>query len=364
MREKLLKSRLLAVTTGIVLAAMLTACSSSATSSSTASETQSSASGTRTIKDTNGNDVEIPAEVTKVAPTIGAFAAVTAMLGASDEIVAAATSAISDRFKETYPDYEKANPNNYDTKNVEDIIASGAQVAFGPDSLTEDQISQLNGAGVSFVTVDKLSTVDEMASSYEVIGEILGGEHQEKATRLAETYRSNAADAAKRTAGLSDDQRVPTMELRAGSDQYSTINSKDISNEFIESAGGRNVAADFTAAGQGTGLTVSAEQVVAWNPAMIFTLTQDSKAAILADPALATVDAVRNQNVQVCPSGVYAWCVRSAEGALTPYWLGTLLQPELFSDIDMVDQVKDFYKEYATEPDDEGAREILAGPQS
>ena len=66
--------------------------------------------------DSGGKDVEIPADVTRVAPTIGAFSAVTAMLGASGKITAAATSALSPRFKATYPDYEKANPKGFDTK--------------------------------------------------------------------------------------------------------------------------------------------------------------------------------------------------------------------------------------------------------
>ena len=100
-------------------AALIAACSPATQQSPDApAASGSAASGTRMVKDSSGNDVEIPAEVTKVAPTIGAFSAVTAMLGASNKIVAAATSALSPRFKATYPDYEKANPNGYDTKNV------------------------------------------------------------------------------------------------------------------------------------------------------------------------------------------------------------------------------------------------------
>ena len=145
-------------------AALIAACSPATQQSPDApAASGSAASGTRMVKDSSGNDVEIPAEVTKVAPTIGAFSAVTAMLGASNKIVAAATSALSPRFKATYPDYEKANPNGYDTKNVEDIIASGAQVVYGPGTLTEEQLAQLKGAGIAFVAIEKLSTVEEMS---------------------------------------------------------------------------------------------------------------------------------------------------------------------------------------------------------
>lgn len=205
-------------------AALIAACSPATQQSPDApAASGSAASGTRMVKDSSGNDVEIPAEVTKVAPTIGAFSAVTAMLGASNKIVAAATSALSPRFKATYPDYEKANPNGYDTKNVEDIIASGAQVVYGPGTLTEEQLAQLKGAGIAFVAIEKLSTVEEMSQAFTIIGNILGGDHQKKAEELVKLYKGNVDDTAKRTASLAGSDRVPVLQLRAEGNEYSTI---------------------------------------------------------------------------------------------------------------------------------------------
>ena len=46
---------------------------------------------------------------------------------------------------------------------------------------------------------------------------------------------------------------------------------------------------------------------------------------------------------------------------MTP-WLGTILYPELFEDVDMEQVVMDFYKDwYQTEIDAETASEILEG---
>ena len=70
---------------------------------------------------------------------------------------------------------------------------------------------------------------------------------------------------------------------------------------------------------------------------------QAGKEVIENNPALATVDAVANGKVEVCPFGIYLWSVRSGEGAILPFWLSTNLYPELFSDIDMRDVVKDFF---------------------
>ncbi len=87
-----------------------------------------------------------------------------------------------------------------------------------------------------------------------------------------------------------------------------------------------------------------------------------AKEEIMADEALTEVDAVKNGNVIVIPSGCYYWSVRSGEGALMTPWLVSVLHPELFPELDMVQEVKDFYSNfYGYELTDELAEGILAG---
>jgi iron complex transport system substrate-binding protein len=93
-------------------------------------------------------------------------------------------------------------------------------------------------------------------------------------------------------------------------------------------------------------LTVDAEQIVAWNPQVIMTSNQTGRDAVLKDPALQTVSAVRSGRVYVCPYGIYLWSVRSGEGAMLPIWLGTKLYPDLFADTDMRVVVKNFFNNF------------------
>jgi iron complex transport system substrate-binding protein len=105
-----------------------------------------------------------------------------------------------------------------------------------------------------------------------------------------------------------------------------------------------------------------AETIVGWNPDHIIATNRQARDAIMADPALATVAAVRNAHVAVCPSGIFLWSVRSGEGAMMPLWLGTILHPELFADIDMRAVVRDFFRDfYRYEAPDEEIERILAG---
>ena len=129
---------------------------------------------TRTIKDSEGKEVEVPAQVDKAAPTIGAFAHITSMLGAQDKVVASVTK-LSDIYHKVFP---KANPNNTDVKNVEEVIASGAQVVYGPN-VSDEQQAQYDAAGITTVKINAFSNAEELKSTISLIAEILGGDAPE-----------------------------------------------------------------------------------------------------------------------------------------------------------------------------------------
>lgn len=346
-------------------------------------------SSTRTVTDSEGNEVEIPENVTAVAPGIGAFAQVTEMLeNGEGKVVAAATQQITDDFKEVFKDYAESNAENYDSSSVEDLIASGAQVVYGPKSMyTEEQLQQLKQAGIAFVSISNLSDSQSMMDSFKLIGQILGKEEEERAEKFCDYYQASIDDCQSRTKDLDEDSKVKVLRLSVNGGTYSTVNKTDIFNSIAEEAGGINVSADYETTENGdsgkggnqqqgnggqnargqqgggkAGLTVDAEQILEWNPDVIITLTNDSVDEITNDPALADVNAVKNGKVYNTPQGLYLWGVRSGENAMMTPWLGQVLYPDLFEDVDMKQIVKEFYADwYDTELDDAGAEAVLAG---
>lgn len=322
---------------------------------------------TRTVKGDDGVEVEIPYTVTKAAPIIGAFAQMTEMLTTGGgKIVAAATNNISDYFKEVFPDYVQSNPNEYDSTSVEDLIAAGAQVAYGPSSIfSEDQIAQLSDAGIAYVPIDNIATVEDICNAFMIIGQILGEEEYDRAKDFVDYYQGNIDLCSERIANVAAEDKVSFLNLFYSADTYTTTNGNDISNEYIEAAGGVNVAKDYSLDAGGNSITVDAEQIVAWNPQFIMASSQAGKEAIMADSSLSTVDAVVNDNVEVCPYGVYLWCVRSGEGSMLPLWIGVNLYPELFEDIYMETVVHDFFNSwYNYDISDNEVTNILAGDAS
>ena len=322
---------------------------------------------TRTVTDSNGNEVTIPAQVERVAPTMGAFAQATEMFCAGNgKIAAASNKQISDAFKAVFTDYNESNPNSYDSSSVEDLIAADVQVVYGPASVySDEQLEQLRQAGIAVVALNKLSTVEDMCNNFLTIGEILGDEEYARAQQFVEYYKQSISDAQQRASKLTDAQKHTVLQMNVSGDQYVCADDKDISNAYYEAVGAKNVAAGYEGAQSGQYRSVDAEQIVKWNPEYIVTMNTNVKDQILSDSALADVDAVKNGNVYVCPTALYLWCVRSAEGALMAPWLGSVMYPELYADQDMQQVLQDFYKNfYNTELSDADAQNILSGATS
>ena len=393
-----MKRKIVAIMLSVsMMAGMITGCGGTGNTSKEEKTTQTEATtedteSTRTVTDSDGNEVEIPKEVTAVAPSIGAFAQVTEMLlNGEGKITAAATQQISDDFKSVFKDYTESNPDNYDASSVEDLIASGTQVVYGPKSAyTDEQIQQMEQAGIAFVNISNLSDSKSIMESFKLIGEILGDKEAERAEKFCDYYQDSIDDCQSRVEDLDDSSKAKVLRLGVNGGTYSTVNKTDIFNSIVEEAGGINVSADYevtengnggqgqstqsqgqTAQGQGgqgqqgggkAGLTVDAEQILQWNPDVIITMSNDSVEEIKNDPALADVTAVKNGAVYNTPQGLYMWGVRSGENAMMTPWLGQILYPDLYKDIDMKQIVKDFYENwYNTELDDAGAEAVLAG---
>ncbi len=372
------------VTRGVI--AVMAACALALAMVGCAGGGSGQSSSTRTVIAADGTQVEIPAQVTKVAPNIGALAEVTMIVSKGDPVIsAAATQQITDKFKQYFPRYSEGNPNDYSAQSVEDLIASGTQVVFGISSMySDDQLDQLKQAGIAFVPINSVSTVDELCDATELIGEILGGDYQQQAQKFSTYWKQQLSDAQNATASVSSKQTI--LEAMYNSGSFTTVNSSDIMNEYFEAAGLTNVAADLQKSSAGSngqssgsngqnsgnksgggaqGITIDAESIAQMNPEWIITNSQEGKEALMSNPALSKVKAIANNHVLVSPQGAYLWIVRSGEGAMVPMWLVSQVYPDLAGDYDAKTAVKDFFKEYYSyDLDDAAVEGILAGQSS
>ena len=106
---------------------------------------------------------------------------------------------------------------------------------------------------------------------------------------------------------------------------------------------------------------VSMEKVLEWNPD-ILVIDFGSPAEVYDSPKWKSINAVKNKKVFKQPIGIFIWDRPTAESAvLHPLWLAKTAYPERFADINMVQEIKKFYREVMSfNLTDEHAQSILA----
>ena len=106
---------------------------------------------------------------------------------------------------------------------------------------------------------------------------------------------------------------------------------------------------------------VSMEKIIEWNPEVVVVGRQYPLDMVLADDRWRNVSAVKSGRVYPVPSGVFYWD-GGLEGVLLMEYLAKKLHPELFEDLDLSAELKEFYARfYRCALSDEQAAKLLAG---
>lgn len=313
---------------------------------STSSNESASQASTREIVDMDGNTITVPEKVSRVGCSIGAIGQMVLMLGSGDKIVAAVPALKTNTwFAKMFPQIKDVSTPFNTTVNTEELIASKPDVIFAQTGSVQ-ALDSVKQAGIPIITVN-ISNPENLKKAIKIIGETLGSTEEEKATEFCNYYDSNIKRITDKTSSLVSDKKVKVFLAGAdnsGSLPLTTEGKGSIVTSWIEQAGGINVAAE--AGVEGLGKKVSIEDLINWNPDIIITTSIDGKNAILKDDQWKNINAVKNNKVFVNPQGVYLWSVRSAEAALQPLWAAKVIHPDMFSDIDMNKEVKDFYSTF------------------
>ena len=94
------------------------------------------------------------------------------------------------------------------------------------------------------------------------------------------------------------------------------------------------------------------EQIYEWNPDKIFItnfsayLPEDLYNNTIEGDDWSHVKAVADGEVYKFPLGMYRWFPPSSDTPLALLWLAQQIQPELFSDIDMDQEIKDYFQKF------------------
>ena len=335
---------------------------------SAAGDKAAQAEGTRIITDSAGREVEIPSEITKIAPS-GPLAQIVLYTVSPDKLAGLAAD-FSDEAKqyidEKYwglPKFGQFYGKNA-SLNMEALIAEAPDVIIdigeAKKTVKEDMDALQEQLNIPVIFVE--ATLPTMADAYEMLGDITG--EKEQAGKLADYCRAEIGKADQNAAAIADADRK-SVYFGLGEDGLHTNAKGSIHADVIDRIGAVN-AADVEAVSSGGGSEVSFEQVLLWNPDLIIVDSQKLYDTLTADPMWQELDAVKNGKIFKIPTAPYSFMSSppSVNRMIGIEWLGSLVYPEIYTS-DIREEVKNFYQLfYHIDVTDEKLEVILKGAVS
>ncbi len=338
---------------------------------SEAAEEGSEASGeTRTIIDHAGHEVTLPAELNRVVisgilPLPSVFVQ---FRGTAEEIVgmhpSSMAAAQNSYLVNVFPEILDADTSFVvnGTVNIEELMKLKPDVVFY-NATTTEEYELYEKAGIPAVgfstTIADFDCVETYAKWIEQLGEIYG--EQEEADAIIAEGRQVAEEIAAVTSQIPSEERPNAMIIMHYANGSMTVTGSNFFSEYwLDMAGANNVAAEIKSSAE-----VNMEQVYEWNPDMIFItnfspyLPEDLLNNAIEGDDWSNVKAVKEGKVYKFPLGMYRWFPPASDTPLVLQWLAKTIHPELFEDLDMDAEIKEYYKKhYNVELNDEELQKI------
>jgi iron complex transport system substrate-binding protein len=300
----------------------------------------------RTVVDSAGRRVEVPAKISRVFVAGGPASvfvytlAPEKLLGWNRPLTPEERAYIPSRYA-NLPTLGRLTGRG-NTANVEVMLASRPDVIIDYGVVNPTYVSLADRVqqqtGVPYLLFD--GSLSQIPRAYIAAGESLGvGERAKELARYAEGL---LAEIDERLAQVPAEKR-PLVYYARGPRGLQTGLKGSINVESLERIGARNIAAERM--GPGGIVTVSPEQLLAWNPEVVITIDSDFFAAARSDDIWKSVKAVRDGRLYVAPTEPFPWLdfPPSVNRLIGLKWLGRILYPQWFSD-NLRDETRRFYE--------------------
>ena len=317
----------------------------------------------RTLTDQTGREVTLPDRVNRVVVLQHQTLNLLVQLNAADDVVGVMSSwkkQLGPAFARFMPAIEGLpTPGDLTQVNIESLLALHPQVVFVANYAPQAMIQQIQNAGIPVVAVSLRQDADgeknkmnpsmadeEQAYSeglkqgIRLIGEVVN--RKAEAEELIRYTYSARAQANAPVADIPDDQRV---RVYMANPDLNTYGSGKYTGLMMKHAGALNVAAASVKGAR----QVSLEQVLQWNPQVIFVQDRYPEVVkqITSDPQWQGIDAVKNHRVWLMPEYAKAWGYPMPEAlAIGELWMAKKLYPSRYSTVDVDARAQDYYQRF------------------
>ena len=317
----------------------------------------------REITDQLGRKVTIPAHPQRIVCLQHHSLDILLELQAGDKLVGVVDkweNLVSPELGEIYPRLkELPTPGDLKTVNIEALSKLQPDVVLVTHYMDKGLIEKIEKMGIPVVAISLYKAEYEEASKLnpklkdpdkaytegfiegvKLLGDIV--EKPEKAQELIDYTLQNRKMVEERLAAVSTNAQ-PVRVYMANPDMY-TYGTGKYMGVMMKRAGVENVAENVNGYAQ-----VTMEQILTWNPAVIFVQSRYSGLAdeIRSNPAWKNIDALQKGAVLIAPEYTKPWghpCPESM--ALGELWMAKTFHPEAFQDIQMQEKVNEFYQKF------------------
>ncbi|EKT64286.1 hypothetical protein OOA_02822 [Providencia burhodogranariea DSM 19968] len=246
------------------------------------------------------------------------------------------------------------------TVNLESLVQLKPQVVFVTNYAPQEMIDKITNVGIPVVAIslqkdngskaknnlnpeleDEEQAYNEgLKEGITLIGDIVN-KSDNAHSLIKETFDSRDL-VAQRLKDIPEDKRIRAYMANP---ELTTYGSGKYTGLMMKHAGAMNVAA-ATIKGY---KQVSLEQVISWDPEVIF--IQDRYPNVVDeinnDPRWQVIDAVKNKRVYLMPEYAKAWGYPMPEAmAIGELWMAKKLYPEKFADIDVDTAANNWYQTF------------------
>ena len=330
-------------------------------------ETKPAEASARTIIDHDGKSVTIPNQVNRVlvASVFPLPSVLTVFLGSPEKLVgippASLGAAKAGLLGEIFPEFLNI-PTNFlanNEINVEEVLKLNPDLIF-TGSIDQKVKEELENAGISTVTVSANNWNYNILETYDAWIELLSEIFPEaaKKDKVSEYSKKVHELIQSRVANIPDEQKKKGLFLFQCNDKSIVTSGKlFFGQSWCDLTGAKNVAEEIGA--ENSNAVVNIEQIYQWDPDVILitNFTPQTPEDLYNNKGpydWSPLSAIKNKNVYKMPLGTYRSYTPSADTPVTLYWMAKTIYPELFEDIDIIKEVKSYFKEmYSIELTDE-----------
>ncbi|EFG1984927.1 ABC transporter substrate-binding protein [Escherichia marmotae] len=317
----------------------------------------------RTFTDQIGREVKVPDKVDRIVVLQHQTLNLLVQMNATDKIVGVMSNwkqQLGSNYARLAPELvSKASLGDLTHVDAEKLVALHPQVVFVTNYAPQEMIDKISSLGIPAVAIslrhddegekNKLNPTmadEEQAyvkGLYEgimLIGNIINKPEEAKALIKATENGRNIVS--ERLQNLPEEKRIRAYMANP---ELTTYGSGKYTGLMMKHAGAVNVAASTIKGFK----QVSMEQVIAWNPQVIFVQNRYPGVVneIRSNPQWQVIDAVKNHRVYLMPEYAKAWGYPMPEAmGIGELWMAKKLYPEKFNDVDMHKIANDWYRKF------------------